>query len=521
VQNWRKPRALLAGVAGVVAVGAVFITAPASADTAATTAHDQVTVASTISWQPCPEPESAGVDCATIEVPLDYAKPRGEKIHIGLARRKATDSARRIGSILVDPGGPGGSGVDLIKVGKRFTPEVRARFDQVGFDPRGINTSSQLLCDLDLDAQSEAAKHPTSQAEFEELASVNRALHDSCRANTGPLADHVDNLNTVRDMDAIRAALGEQKLTYVGYSYGSLMGQQYAEKFPHRVRAILMDGNMDHSLPNAWEFMRSETAPVEQAFVEFANWCDTTETCALYGQDTKAVYAELKARARAGTLVDPDGKPLDFYNLALNAFAATAPQLWGSLAEFLAAVRDGSDTSVDLSAFTAFAEIGNDPYPVIWCSDWRYPVRNYAEYAGLRERLANMFPIMEWSPYVDHVMTCVNSGTKTTNPQRRLDIDHAPPLVMIGNVHDRATVYEWNVTAARQSGARLITYEGWGHTAYREGGPSECVNAAVDAYLINLTPPKRGLRCPSTDVPAAATTMATPELPIAGPYSRS
>jgi hypothetical protein len=96
--------------------------------------------------------------------------------------------------------------------------------------------------------------------------------------------------------------------------------------------------------------------------------------------------------------------------------------------------------------------------------------------------------------------------------------DHAPPLVMVGNVHDPATVYEWNVTAARQSGARLITYEGWGHTAYGNGGPSECVNDAVDAYLIDLKPPKRGLSCPSTDVPAAAATFATPQRQIAGPY---
>jgi hypothetical protein len=157
---------------------------------------------------------------------------------------------------------------------------------------------------------------------------------------------------------------------------------------------------------------------------------------------------------------------------------------------------------------------------VIWCSDWRWKIKDYAEYAGLRERLAQNFPIMEWSPYIDHALTCVDSGTKTTNPQRPLRIHGAPPLVMIGNIHDRATVYKWNETAARQSGAILITYEGWGHTAYREGGPSECVNDAVDLYLIHLIPPPRGLRCPSTDVPAAATTMATPEEPIAGPYSR-
>jgi pimeloyl-ACP methyl ester carboxylesterase len=502
-----RKRSLLALLAGTLAAtSVVLVPGVAAAEPSGT---------STINWQPCPEPAEAGVDCATIEVPLDYARPWEGKIHIGLARRKATDPARRIGSILVDPGGPGGSGVAMIEQSDPFTEEVNARFDRIGFDPRGINTSSQLLCDAELTSALEL-RRPTSQAEFEELASANRALHDDCRENSGPLANHVDNLHTVRDMDAIRAALGERKLTFLGYSYGSLMGQQYAEVFPHRVRALVMDGNMNHSLPNVWEFMRSETASVEQAFIEFANWCDTTETCALYGQDTKAVYADLKARAKAGTLVDPDGNPVGFYDLAGNAFGAVTPQAWGDLASYFKALRDGTGTTADFKA--AAGETLNLTYPLIWCSDWRWNVRDYNEYAGLRTRLAQKFPNVEWSPYVDHAMTCVGSGTKTTNPQRPLDIDHAPPLVMVGNVHDPATVYEWNVTAARQSGASLITYEGWGHTAYGNGGPSECVNDAVDAYLINLQPPERGLSCPSTDVPGAAATLAAPQRQIAGPY---
>jgi pimeloyl-ACP methyl ester carboxylesterase len=471
-----------------------------------------------IDWQPCPDaPE---VDCAAIEVPLDWAKPDGEKIHIGLARRPAKDQANRIGSILMDPGGPGGSGVEAVKQSDTFTDAVNARFDQVGFDPRGIVNSSQLLCDADLAQQSDEAKHPTSQAEFDHLASVNRALHDSCRANSAGLAEHVDNLATVRDMDAIRAALGEEKLNYVGYSYGSLMGQQYAEMFPDRIRAMVTDGNMDHSLRTAWDFMRSETAPVERGFREFAKWCDTTPECALYGQDTKAVYADLKKRARAGTLTDPDGQPVDFYGLASSAFRVMRPAAWGGLATYFADLRDGTAATV-----TAFApDVQNIPYPSIWCSDWNYQVKDYNHYEQLRTKLSRVFPNVEWSPYVDHAMTCVGSGTETTNPQRRLDIDGAPPLVMIGNIHDPATVYEWNQAAARQSGALLITYEGWGHTAYGNGGPSECVNKAVDDYLIDLKPPKRGLRCPATEVPGSASmaTMSTVTTkaihPEVGPY---
>jgi pimeloyl-ACP methyl ester carboxylesterase len=458
---------------------------------------------SPIDWQPCGE-DAPGVDCATIEVPLDYARPHGKQIHIGIAKRPATDPTQRIGSVLVDPGGPGGSGVGFVMSGNAVSEDVAARFDQIGFDPRGINTSSQLLCDVDLDQRVTAAKHPTNQAEFDQLATLNRALHDSCRANSDGLAEHVDNLDTARDMDAVRKALGERKLTFVGYSYGSLMGQQYAELFPRNVRALVMDGNMDHSLRTAWDFARTETAPVEEGFREFAQWCDTTSSCALYGLDTTAVYTDLKARAKAGTLTDPDGNKVSFYDLAGNTFSVVIPQAWSFVAENLRALHDGTG-SPDATAST-LAEIGNDPYPPIWCSDWRYPVHDYAEYARIRAGLVKLYPIMEWSPYVDHMMTCVNSGTKTTNPQRPLKVHGAPPLVMIGNLHDPATVYPWSQAASRQSGAHLITYEGWGHTAYR--GPSDCVNSAVDDYLIDLKPPARGLSCPSEDQPGLAAASA-------------
>ncbi|MBP2471227.1 pimeloyl-ACP methyl ester carboxylesterase [Crossiella equi] len=485
----------------MLAASALAVTGTVVAPGAASAVEAEVEYAAPpLDWQPCAG--APGVDCASLEVPVNWAKPAGEKIKIGLARRKVADPAKRLGAVLMDPGGPGGSGVASVKSRPLFTQAVRERFDQVGFDPRGINTSTQLRCDQDLAGQALNARHPASQADFDRLATLNRQLHDSCRANSGALAENVDNLATVRDMDAIRAALGEKKLTYVGYSYGTIMGQQYAERFPHRIRAFVLDGNMDHSLRTAWDFMRTETAPVEKSFLNFAQWCDTSDKCALKGQDTKAVYAGLREKARAGTLVDPSGQKIDFYTLSRYAFSAGSPSSWASLGEVLKTLRDGAATD---AALPQPAAVGNVPYPSIWCSDWSFPVRDYAEYKGLRERLARQFPNVQWSPYVDHALTCVNSGTKNTNPQRPLHIRNAPPLVMVGNINDPATTYEWNVTAARQSGAHLITYEGYGHTAYGDNGRSPCVNAAVEDYLVNLKPPKRGLSCPATEVPGGAT----------------
>jgi pimeloyl-ACP methyl ester carboxylesterase len=500
-------------LAGAIAVAAA-VTVPTSAS--ATEVADVGGVpgyeVSAVDWQPCPgKPE---VECGTVEVPLDWSMPKGKTTYVGIARKRATDQTHRLGALIFDPGGPGGSGVDDLLNGNRITPAVAARFDIIGFDPRGVNTSAQVLCDQTVYDQARAAKRPTSQAEFDRLASLNRQLVDDCRAHTGSLVDHLDTRTTARDIDAVRAALGEEKLNYLGFSYGSLMGQQYAEQFPTRIRAMVNDGNMDHSLTTAWEFMRDQTAPVERNFLEFAQWCDTTAACALYGQDTVKTYGALRERAKAGTLTDPaTGAPVDFYALSTIAFDSGRPPLWTKVANSLKALRDGTGT---VTASVRSAELVNDVFSPVWCSDWRYPVKDFAQYESMRTRLATEFPNMQWSPYVDNVMTCVGDPLATTNPQHALQVRGAPPLVMIGNIHDYATVYKWNKTAAEQSGSHLITYEGWYHTAYGPNKPSQCINAAVEAYFLNLTVPKDGVSCPAMEKPTASTfaTEATP----AGPY---
>jgi pimeloyl-ACP methyl ester carboxylesterase len=153
----------------------------------------------------------------------------------------------------VDPGGPGGSGVGLVKEGYPFTEPVNQRFDSVGIDPRGVGDSEQVLCDNALRLEAIDAWNPTSQAEFDHLVDVNRRLAADCRARTGPLADHMDSLQSAYDLEAVRAALGEGKLNYIGFSYGTMMGQRYAELFPHRIRTMINDANMDHSIRSPWE----------------------------------------------------------------------------------------------------------------------------------------------------------------------------------------------------------------------------------------------------------------------------
>lgn len=463
-----------------------------------------------IDWQPCAD--ATEVDCATLRVPLDYADPHGATIDIGLARRPATDPRHRIGSLLMDPGGPGGSGVEAVQAGSMFSEAVDARFDVIGFDPRGINTSTPITCDRAVVDAVGAASIPTDQESFEERAALNAELADNCRASTGPLYDHVDTPHVARDMDRIRQALGEDMLTFVGYSYGSLMGQQYAELFPDRVRAMVLDGNMDHSMTSTYDFLATETAAVERNFTRFAHWCDTDERCALHGRDVVGLYGELRDAARAGELTDPrTGNPIGFHNLSNVAFNANFPQSWQDLSEDLRTL-GGTGSRLSHSAM-AVEEVTN-PAPAIWCQDWDFPIADYSEWAELTERLAAEYPTVQWSAYNANALNCIGHPDRATNPQRPVTVPDGTPIVMLGNLNDFATVYPWSLSAAEQTGATLITYEGYNHTVY--AGRSACVDRPVDAFLIDLVTPRQGISCPSVDSPNDGAAAAVRPLPYRG-----
>ncbi|SDD00092.1 alpha/beta fold hydrolase [Glycomyces harbinensis] len=454
-----------------------------------------------IDWQPCPDLEPGQVvECATITVPLDYDRPRGEQIEIGLARREATNPDERLGTILMDPGGPGGSGVDYVMGGNPLTAAAAERFDIVGFDPRGVNTSTQVLCGEAALAAVEAIGIPTDQDSFGALEDANAALTADCKDRTGSLFDHVSNLETVEDMERIRRALGEGDLNYLGYSYGTIMGQQYAEAYPRHIRTMVLDGNMDHSLESVWDFMSTETAPLEENFAAFAEWCGSAPECALHGEDVESVYAGLKAAARAGELIDPyTGEPLDFYGLAGDfTFGVNFPQFWSYVALDYQAMRDGTPLS-GARAYQDEIEVESLSYPA-WCQDFNFAVEDYAEFAALTGKLSAEYPVVEWTPYNAFAMQCVGSGIEQTNGAAELDVHRsAPPLVFLGNLHDYATVYSWTEASSEQADGHLVTYEGYGHTIY--GGPSACVNAPVDAYFIDREVPQEGLSCPNLDFP--------------------
>lgn len=489
----------------LVTAAAVLLPGTVAQATPAVTRHTPA-----VQWAPCEQVATA--ECGTLRVPVDWSRPWGPTLDLALARRPATDPDARIGSLVVNPGGPGGSGVDFVlQAAEYFSADLRARFDLVGLDPRGVARSNPVLCSLDLINQ---APSPLveSQREFEALVDYNRRLGRDCRARTGPVFDHVDTLSVVHDLDAVRAALGDRKLSYYGISYGTLIGQQYAEEYPYRVRALVLDSNMDHSLGTRG-FVDTQARAAQSSFDEFVAWCDRTPECALHGEDVRAVWDDLLERADDGELRDPFAPEavLTSYGLIGYAFSAFYGPDWMFLADLMVTL-DTGDQASGLTRQQSLAgpvrawqepeepeEVAEFAFPAVFCQDWHLPVRDYREFARHQRRMARMAPDMRYSPLaVSATAACLGWPSKVKNPQHRLRVPPGPELLLTNALFDPATGYEWATNAARQlrRNAVLLTYEGWGHGVYRR---SDCTTVPFDDYLISLKRPDRGARCPAVE----------------------
>ncbi|MEV1156708.1 alpha/beta hydrolase [Micromonospora chokoriensis] len=446
----------------------------------------------TIEWRPCAK--DAAAECGTLSLPVDWNRPRGERFDLELARRIAHPAARE-GVLVFGPGGPGDSGVDRVVDGSsRFSADLRRRFDIVSFDPRGTGRSHPVICSREL-----LGRQPqviTDQAQFDATLANNALLRADCRARTGALYDHVDTTSAARDLDAIRAALGERQLTFHGSSYGTLLGQRYAELFPGRVRAMVLEATMDHSLGTR-AFLDTQAVTAEDAFDEFLAWCARSADCVLHGRDVRVLWGGLHARAEGGTLTDPDQAgaalaPFELSRLAHRKLYDT--WRWPGLAEWIVRLESASTPRVGTSTDEAVA-----PYPfAVFCQDWDLPVRDYREYAGHVRRSGQLAPDLRYPPALFAVVTCLGAPTPVANPQHRLRVRTDVPLLIAATVHDPASGYGWARNLARQLGRHgvLLTYQGWGHGSYTT---SPCVEQIVDAYLIDLVVPARDANCPAVE----------------------
>ncbi|MEV0703457.1 alpha/beta hydrolase [Saccharopolyspora sp. NPDC050389] len=462
-----------------------------------------------LAWEPCGDLQG---ECTSVEVPIDWNNPEGEKTNIAIGRLPATEPQNRIGVLFVAPGGPGASGIDFYVEGKDPLQdgELRKRFDIVSWDQRGVKRSSEIRCSAELLAQ-KPTSFPASEQDYQDLLAYNGKLGEDCRKNSGPVFDFVDTVSVVRDLDAIRVALGEEQLSFYGASYGTQVGQQYAELFPERVRAMTIDSNMDHSMESGGRYIETTTEDQEGAFNDFADWCARTENCSLHGQDVRAVWDDLHAKAEAGELIDPaTGKPLNADSLRRELKAAMyAPEeRWYPLVDRLKALSGGKP---GIAAQAAPEELAQNSYQAIWCDDWSWKVRDFAELESYRAQAEKVAPHTKISPFWSDVTSCLGWPAEVSNPQHELSINGAPPILVVKARYDVATPNAWNLTVADQiDNSVLLNYDGIGHGQYYH---SPCVNQHIENYLTTLETPAQNTTCEAvwpTEPPPPGATNATP-----------
>ncbi|MWA05595.1 alpha/beta fold hydrolase [Actinomadura sp. LD22] len=486
----------MGAAAGILLAGAAVPLSPPSADAApAASATPAGTGTGTgIDWKACGDDGKA--QCATLRLPVDWAHPDGPTFGLAIARRKALDPSARAGTLVFGPGGPGDSGVQRITTGiSRFSERIRQRFDIVSFDPRGIGASNPVTCSAALLAE-RPDPNITSAGEFDATLAYNKRLRDDCRKRTGPLYDHADTMSTVRDVDAIRAALGETQVSFWGSSYGTLLGAEYAETYPGRVRAMVLESTIDHGVRSTQPFLDAEMSAAQDSFDQFVKWCDATASCALHGRDVRAVLRDLRARAARGELADPQtpGRALTEFELLVVTYKQFYGPDWAKLASLLSALE--ASKPVQPVAAEPAEGTGTDNFTAQFCSDWNLPVRDYREFARLSRPSERIAPDMHGTRPVMAVTACLGWPKPVANPQHRLKVRAEAPVMMLNAVHDPATPYAWARSVARQIGpkATLLTYAGSGHGVYNSG---PCTRDAIDDYLISVKAPARGTVCPA------------------------
>lgn len=453
---------------------------------------------SALAWGPCADAYKGRYQCATLTVPLDHTGAVPGTISIALIKTPATDSKHRIGSLLVNPGGPGASALeDWDFLSGQVDAALHKRFDVIGFDPRGVGRSTAIDClsDAEVDAFTSADLDPTTPAETTSLESISKQLADTCAAKQGTLLRFVGTTDAAKDMDDIRAALGDQKLTYLGFSYGTLLGATYAQEFPTHVRALVLDGALDPSL-GAVAGVDEQSKGFEAQLDAFLANCASSPSCPWHiSGNGQADLKRLLVSIEQSPLPTDSSRTLTvgnaFYGIGVALYSR---QSWPTLQQALAqaASGDGSGLLSLADNYTERAPDGSysgtiEANLAINCRDYAWPRTPAAFFAAAKASAADA-PLFGPSN-LDETLPCAfwpadASGTGAPGP---LTAAGAPPILVVATTGDPATPYSDGVSLAKQlSSGVLLTNVGQQHTAY---GYSACVRKYADAYLINLANP--------------------------------
>jgi pimeloyl-ACP methyl ester carboxylesterase len=448
-------------------------------------------------WAPC----DGGLQCANVTVPVDWAQPAGATLQLAVARRPGTTPGRA--SLLLNPGGPGESGLKFLReAGAGLAKQLGAGYDLVAWDPRGTGASAPVKClpDDRLDALYASDSSPDTPAEVRGLVTLSKEVADACKANSGPVLAHVDTLSSVRDMDVLRAVLGAPKLDYLGFSYGTSLGTWYAETFPSRVGRFVLDSALDPAVPTAG-IIAGQAEGFSRAVRQFVAFCLGQKECSLHGTTAEGVaqIQQLLQRTDAAPLRTSGPRPLtqDLMGTGI-ALGMYDRQLWPITLKALASAAKGDGTLL-----LAMADYYNgrnreggydrshDAQLAINCLD-HGEKRSLDEIAAAARAVAKASPPLGaesgWS------LGCTSWPYPPVLPVRQVHAKGTPPILVIGVTNDPATPYAWSKSLARQLDAGvLLTRRGEGHIGYLHG--STCLDRAVTAFLLAGTVPKDGTVC--------------------------
>ena len=449
-----------------------------------------------LAWTPCGDDFA----CAVLDVPLVEDDPAQGTVPLALTRLPAADTERRLGSIVVNPGGPGLSAVEFLQSAwSQVLPVVRERFDLVAFDPRGVGRSAPVRCasTAELDRYFAIDPTPDGAAELDALVRDSAALAAACARGAGRLLGHLSTADAAADLDRVRAAVGDDQLTYLGFSYGTTLGAAYVDRFPDRVRAMVLDSAFPPSL--TWEqVLTGQARGFEGALAAFLDDCERS-SCEFREQvrgELPAAYDRLVARVDAAPLPGDGTRTVGPSELLLGVIASLYDREtgWPSLAAALAAAERGDGAPLR-SLADGYLGRGPEGYSnvneanlAVNCSDRPWPDAP-AAYVALAERLAREAPRFG-APVALAGLPCATWPAKAADQPQEVQGEGAAPVVVVGTTGDPATPYAWSVDLAEQLDAGvLLTHRGQGHTVYGVDGPP-CVVEALDAYLLELEVPE-------------------------------
>jgi pimeloyl-ACP methyl ester carboxylesterase len=457
-----------------------------------------------LKWKPC---EGEGFQCTTVTAPMDWKNPATKSIDLALIRKTATGTA--LGSLLVNPGGPGASGYDFVRDSLDYAVDAKLKqnYDIVGFDPRGVNKSSAVKCYQDPSEMDKflfgVSVNPFgSDAWIADQRINNTAFGAACLKYTGDLLGFIDTDSAARDLDLLRATLGDKKLNYLGYSYGTLLGATYAALYPKKTGRLVLDGALDPAT-SSFDVGATQAQGFESALRAYIKDCLTGKECPFTGSvdDAMTDIRSLLESLDASPLRAKDGRELSsgamFTAIIFPLYNKTN---WPYLTQLFSSVMKGdasvafqlADSYYGRKANGSYTDNSTEAFIGINCLDYTTESTTDASLKADAAKLASLAPTL--GPQLSYDTSCASWPFEPTRTRGPISADGSAPILVVGTTNDPATPYVWAKALAKElQNGHLLTYRGEGHTAYNKS--NSCVNNTVDDFFVDGTVPKKDPQC--------------------------